>query len=84
MTNEQIEKFVSHKYIDVKPVQINFKTRPSITGIFIKTNDYTELKAKNFWRIVGQSKIDEYNKSKDTSLARIFNGQEMTKLEEAR
>lgn len=80
MTNEQIDKFLQPKYLDKSPVQINFKTRQSITGIFIKTADYSELKSKNLWRIVNESKIEEYKTSKDINLARIFSGMEMTKL----
>ncbi|HET9429561.1 MAG TPA: short-chain dehydrogenase [Chitinophagaceae bacterium] len=80
MTNEQIEKFVQPKIIGQKPVQINFKTRPSIRGLFIETADYAELKSKNLWRIVGESRLTEYQSSKDTNLARIFNGIEITKL----
>ena len=80
MTNEQIEKFLSDNYLDKYPVQINFKTRNSIKGIFIKTPDYSELKSKNLWRIVSQTNIDNYQKSKDINLARIFNGVEITKL----
>jgi len=80
MTNEQIEKFVSLKHLDKAAVQISFKTRQSITGMFIKTADYAELKSKNLWRIVNGSSLDEYNKSKDMNLARIFNGSEFTKL----
>lgn len=80
MTNEQIEKFLKEKYLDKSPVQINFKTRNSIMGIFIKTADYAELKSKNLWRIVGESNIDNYRKSKDINLARIFNGVEITRL----
>ncbi len=81
MTNEQIEKFLSEKSDGISPVQISFKTRASITGIFIKLPDYAELKAKNLWRIVGESRIKEYQTSKDNSLARIFNGVEITRLE---
>jgi hypothetical protein len=81
MTNEQIEKFLSKKLLDKTPVQINFKTRQSIKGIFIKTADYDELRSKNLWRIVGGGSIPEYNKSGDVNLARIFNGVEITRLE---
>ena len=49
-------------------------------GIFISTADYEELKAKNFWRIVGEVNIDNYRKSRDMSLARMFSGTEFTKL----
>ncbi len=82
MTNEQIEKFVSNNHLDVEPVQINFKTRQPIKGIFIKTPDYDELRSKNLWRIVGGGNIPEYSKSKDINLARIFNGVEITRLQE--
>jgi len=81
MTNDQIEKFMLTKYLDKSPVQINFKTRPSIKGLFIKTADYAELKSKNLWRIVNQPSIEEYKKSGDINLARIFNGVEITRLE---
>lgn len=80
MTNEQIEKFLQQNYLDKAPVRIAFKGRSPVVGIFIKTADYNELKSKNFWRIVGESNIENYRKSKDMNLARIFNGVEMTKL----
>jgi hypothetical protein len=80
MTNEQIEKFISTKLAKPTPVQINFKTRSSIQGIFIQLPDYAELKSKNLWRIVGESRIQEFKTSKDVNLARIFNGTEITKL----
>lgn len=80
MTNDQIEKFVNPAYLGQKPVQIIFKTRPSIKGMFIEMNDYAELKSKNLWRIVSESKIGQYKDSGDNSLARIFNGTEITRL----
>lgn len=80
MTNEQIEKFLDSKNVVDHPVRISFKTRKPFTGIFIKTADYSELKSKNFWRIVGESNIKDYKKSKDVKLARIFSGSEITKL----
>jgi hypothetical protein len=48
--------------------------------MFIKTADYAELKSKNLWRIVNSASLEEYNKSKDLNLARIFNGVEITRL----
>lgn len=81
MTVEQIEKFLKPAILNKSQVRISFKKRAPIKGIFIKTNDFSELKAKNFWRIVSESKIDEFAKSKSTELARIFNGMEMTGLE---
>jgi len=80
MTNIQIETFLSQKDPEKKPVTISFKSRSPIKGLFIETGDYAELKAKNLWRIVGESKINEYKSTKDMNLARIFNGVEFTKL----
>jgi hypothetical protein len=79
MTNEQIEKFIEI-HLEKGPVNIFFKTRSTIKGVFIKTADYGELKTKNLWRIVSDSKVKEYQASKDTSLARIFNGTEITRM----
>jgi hypothetical protein len=80
MTNDQIEKFLSQKIQQNELVKVSFKTRKAFVGIFIKTNDYDELKSKNFWRIVGASNLERYRKSKDMNLARIFSGGEITKL----
>ena len=55
MTNEQIEK-VMDAHLDKSTITIYFKTRSTIKGIFIKTPDYTELKTKNLWRIVSESR----------------------------
>ena len=80
MTNAQIEKFLEQNYLDKAPVKVSFKTRKPLIGLFIKTADYSELKSKNFWRIVGEVNIESYRKSKDMNLARVFSGSEMTKL----
>lgn len=80
MTNEQIEKFFSS---DIKPnslIRISFKNRNSVTGIFIQTPDSNELKVKNFWRIVSEANFEKWQKSKDYTLCRMFNGAEFTKL----
>jgi hypothetical protein len=81
MTNDQIEKFLTSNLEDANStVKIAFKTRNPLEGIFIRTSDYDELKSKNFWRIVTGPNIDSYKRSKDSSLARMFNGMEFTKL----
>ena len=80
MTNDQIEKFLSDVTLDKSPVQISFKTRNTILGMFIKTADYAELKSKNFWRIVNEANMESYKKSGDINLARIFSGMEFTRL----
>jgi len=79
MTNEQIDKFLSQKSPE-KTIQINFKTRKPINGLFLRLADYGELRSKNFWRIVSETHIEDYKKSGDANLARIYNGSEMTKL----
>ncbi|HYJ38578.1 MAG TPA: short-chain dehydrogenase [Chitinophagaceae bacterium] len=80
MTSEQIEKFLQPEFLDKTCIQISFKTRQGIKGIFIKLKDFSDLKSKNLWRIVSESKLEEYSRSKDANLARIFNGTEMTRL----
>lgn len=80
MTNDQIENFLNQVDFNKSKVQINFRSRNSMVGIFLKTTDFSELKSKNLWRIVNETKIDEFLSVKDESVARIFNGVEITKL----
>jgi hypothetical protein len=81
MNPEDIQKFLDkHETLDSECVQIKFKQRESIYGLFVKDSDYSYLRAKNFWRIVPQTKLDAYKTSKDAGLARIFNGAEFSKL----
>lgn len=80
MTNEQIDNFLRKYEFDRQPVKISFRARNAFTGIFIKLADYDELRKKNFWRIVHESKVKSYLSTKDQNLARLFNGVEITKL----
>ena len=80
MTNEQIIKVIEPTHLAKNKIKIDFKTRNSLVGIFIDSHDYKELKAKNFWRIVTGEKAETWKTSKDSSLSRIFNGSEFTKL----
>ena len=82
MTNDVIEKFIDTKAQKTGKVNIHFKQRSSLKGLFLRyhTADYEELKAKNFWRIVTDAKIEEFEKTKDLNLAKIFNGAEFTRL----
>ncbi len=82
MTNDVIEKYVAPRQSAEKEIKIFFKQRSTITGIFVKGNDYDSLKSKNFWRIVTNSNIAQWKKTKDLNLAKIFNGVEFTKLSE--
>ncbi len=79
MTNEQIEKFLTPTAFS-KVVSISFKTRNNLRGMFLNTGDYEDLKSKNFWRIIAESKVEDFKRTRDMGLARIYNGSEFTKL----
>lgn len=80
MTNEQIEKFFSSGVKLNSVIRISFKTRNSVVGIFVQTPDADELKLKNFWRIVSEANFEQWKKTHDYNLCRMFNGAEFTKL----
>ncbi len=80
MSNEEIEKFLTPERLAKQSIKIQFKTRNTITGVFITSSDFDYLKSKNFWRVVAESNIGNWEKSRDLNLARIFNGAEFTKL----
>jgi hypothetical protein len=82
MTNELIEKYVAPRQQKEKEIKIHFKQRSAVTGLFIRGNDYDELRSKNFWRIVTNANIGNWKKTNDINLAKIFNGSEFTKLTE--
>lgn len=82
MNIEDIQKFLDNKTsIQNKYVKITFKKRDAICGLFVRDNkDYTELKSKNFWRIVPESQFESYDQTRDLSLAKIFCGIEFSRL----
>ena len=82
MTSEMIESFVSTKIRKGSKVNIHFKDRNTVTGLFIHSDDYDELKAKNFWRIVSKQNAEQWKETKDVNLARVFNGASFTRLSE--
>jgi len=82
MTPEMIEKFVSTKIRKGAAVNIHFKDRNTVTGLFIHGTDYEELKSKNFWRIVSRHHAEEWKKTNDVNLARLYNGVSFTRLSE--
>lgn len=82
MTPDMIEKFINTKVKKGVTVNIHFKDRSTVNGLFIHTDDYEELKSKNFWRIVNSQKFEQWKQSKDVSLARLFNGATFTRLSE--
>ena len=81
MNSEEIEKFLDTKTSPRNNyVKIDFKKRDSIYGLFVRDADFKDLKSKNFWRIVTRQHFDAYNKSKNSNLAKIFNGVEFSRL----
>jgi hypothetical protein len=81
MNITDIEKFLDKNTTEEENyVKITFKKRDAIYGLFLKDKDYSDLKSKNFWRIVTRTHFDEYNRSKNVHLAKIFNGQEFSRL----
>ena len=80
MTNDVIEKFIETKVKNHHWVNIHFKQRASVKGMFLQGGDYEELKSKNFWRIVTQQHIPDWKKTGNINLAKIFSGSEFTKL----
>ncbi|HLZ88794.1 MAG TPA: hypothetical protein VKQ52_16180 [Puia sp.] len=81
MTSDEIEQFLTRQKInESQQVKIIFKKRDAMNGTFIKGTDYAELKRKNFWRIVTAGRHEEWVTSKSNSSARLFNGEEFSRL----
>ncbi len=80
MDAESIEKFLTTNTRGEKAVNIHFKDRSAVTGIFISMRDYDELRAKNFWRVVNAKNLELWEQTKDINLSRIFNGSGFTRL----
>lgn len=80
MLPEQIAKFIETEQLSNPTVKIEFKKRNTIIGLFVKLNDYEELKAKNFWRLVTETNLEQWHKSNDINDAKLFNGSEFTRL----
>jgi hypothetical protein len=81
MTVEQIETFLAKETVPQgKIIRFEMKKRNPVRGLIVKGRDYNELKGKNFWRIVTQTNLAEYNKSQNINLAKIFSGTEFAKL----
>lgn len=80
MTSTQIDAFVRKVENENLAVKISLKSREPFIGIFVISKDYEDLKSKNFWRIIGQKNIQNYQNSKDVNLSRIYSGTEITSL----
>jgi hypothetical protein len=80
MLPEQIAKFIETEQLNNPSVKVEFKKRNTIIGLFVKLNDYDELKTKNFWRLVTETNLEQWHKSNDINDAKLFNGSEFTRL----
>jgi hypothetical protein len=81
MTVEQIETFLAKETIPQgKIIRFELKKRNPVRGLIVKGRDYNDLKTKNFWRIVTQTRLADYQKTQDINLARIFSGSDFAKL----
>jgi hypothetical protein len=80
MAPDKIEEYIESKQRKNIPVNIHFKDRNTVTGLFVQTPDYDELKSKNLWRIVNNMHLNEWNNTKSIELTRIFNGMSFTRL----
>ncbi len=80
MDKERIESFIKSSLRNNTTIDIRFKGRSTVTGLFIQANDFDELKSKNFWRIVSQPNIQHWSETNDVNLARIFNGASFASL----
>ena len=80
MTVEAIEKFLDESVPEGKFIRIDFKKRNPIHGMIIRSRDYNDLKTKNFWRILPMTSVDQWKKSQNIDLARIFSGTDFVKL----
>jgi hypothetical protein len=83
MTTEMIEKFVSGKGRKENTINIHFKERSTVKGLFIQGADYDELRSKNFWRIVSSTSLDEWKQTGNFNLTRVFNGVSFTRLSDS-
>lgn len=80
MTIEEIQKFIETNTQTEKPLKISFKKRDAIYGYFIDCRDASSLNSKNFWRIVSSSSKDEWVRTKDINLSRLYSGSDFSKL----
>jgi hypothetical protein len=81
MTSEAIAKFLdTEKVPQDKQMKIDMKKRNSISGLLVKTNDYEDLKSKNFWRIVTSANLAAWKRTGNLEFAKIYSGAEFNKI----
>jgi hypothetical protein len=80
MTTDIIEKYVENKDRKNAFINVHFKERNMVSGLFVQGTDYEELKHKNFWRIVSKANAKDWKETKNINLARLYNGGSFTRL----
>lgn len=80
MTITQIDSFLRKIDFENQAVKISMKSREPFIGFFVNSKDYEDLKSKNFWRVINQNKISDYQATKNPNLSRIYSGTEITNL----
>lgn len=81
MNIEEIEKFLRKQDFSTgNHVKVTFRQRDPIYGLFVEYGDYTDLKIKNYWRIVRKRDMELWSKSKSIDLTKIFSGSEFSRL----
>jgi hypothetical protein len=80
MTIERIERFVKDHLNLPHYIDVHMKGKSLEPVMFIAGGDYEELKEKNFWRVVSASKAEQWEKTKDYKLVRIYSGTLFTSL----
>lgn len=84
MDIERIEHHINPSIRNNTTIDIRFKGRSPVTGLFIRGYDYDELKSKNFWRVVHLSQLQKWSETNDINIARIFNGASFTSLSDSK
>lgn len=80
MLAEQIAKFIENEQQNHPKVKVDFKKRNTILGLFVQLKDYEELKAKNLWRLVSETNLEKWHKTKDINAVKMFNGGDFAKI----
>ena len=65
MTPDKIEEYIEQQSRKDIPINIHFKDRNTVKGLFIKSSDYNDLKSKNLWRIVSTAHLSDWEKTKN-------------------
>jgi len=84
METSKIEHFITSSMRNNATIDIQFKGRSSLTGLFVRGSDYDELKSKNFWRVVQLSQLQQWSETNNINFAKIFNGASFTSLAETK